>query len=396
MIDKIDIKSKTLLPIPSFLPTIVEKAEKHAKESEPILAGTLTPYEAFKEGFERAIASFIKLGNEGTVKKITSETPLKNIETELMEELIKNLLTDFNSVRFIEKNGSYFAICKGKLYHFSSLLEKTNFNLIELSPVNLAIYHSYMVQGMLYQKPVLNGKRPTSKDFIDADPEKICRTITFAEKEAINIYTGSFYSVMNNMLRGNIREAIQYFYAPLTEKEHVNHAIKEALLHIAVAVHGLNRLPDYTPPINADGQTQKYLYRSDGYLPDSVLEERKWAVLNGGEWTTETGFISSAYFKPTFFGEHVTCATLIKNLKGKKITPLSQFGEGEREVLLPPTQMQWKYKKEIITDIYKNTMHLFIAKPVTVNPPFDPAITKDTYVQTIDPKDNLFLGMDIA
>src|SRR5437016_6263853 len=83
---------------------IAEKHEKHLKESHPILSGVLTPYESFKEGFERAIASFIKLGNEGKAKKIVSEKQTKNIETELMEILIKNLLTDFNSVKFIKQN----------------------------------------------------------------------------------------------------------------------------------------------------------------------------------------------------------------------------------------------------------------------------------------------------
>lgn len=380
--------------------TIEEKHEKHLKESEPILSGVLTPYGAFKGGFERAIASFLKLGNEGKAKKIVSEKPIKNIETELMEKLIKNLLKNFDSVKFIKKDKRYLAISEGKLYQFSNLLEKTNFNLISLSKKDLDSYQKLLDKGKLYEEPQLGMRKPTAKDFIKADPKNLCKNLSFAEKEAINIYTGSAYQVMNSLMRGDIEEAINSNYLPqfLTKKEQANQTIKETLLHIAVAVSGLNKLPDFVPPPGPDGQPQKYLYRGESSLPQSVIDKRKWAVLQGGDITFEMGFISTSFSKPVsgFFSEHSTSGILIKNLKGKKITPLSQFGNSEREVLLPPTQMQWKYEKEIITKTYKNTMPLFLAKPVTVNSPIDPSITKDTYVQTINPKENLLFGIDTA
>ncbi len=392
-----------LIISPLYQPFFVEstkKYEKHVEQSELILSGILTPYEAFKEGFERAIASFIKLGQEGQVKnKIISEVQNKTIETELLEQLIKNLLKDFDSVKFVKKDNRYLAISGGKLYQFSTLLERANFNLISLSKEDIEAYQALLDNNQLLHQPYLHttGHKPSERDFDDLDPDNLCRTISFAEKEAINVYTGNFYRTMNALMRGNIDDAIKYNYLlpdMLSPQAKANQTIKESLLHIALAVSGLNKLPDYVPPNGPDGKPAKYLYRAEGYVPDDVLAKRKWAVLQGGEITTEMGFISTAFEKPAsgFFNEHSQAAILIKNLKGKKVTPLSQFGNAEREILLPPTQMQWLYHKDIITDIFKKQIALFIAKPVTVNLPSHD--TPDTFVNTIDPKDNLMWGVD--
>ena len=131
-----------------------------------------------------------------------------------------------------------------------------------------------------------------------------------------------------------------------------------------------------------------------------MLKKRKWAVLQGGGITTEMGFLSTSYTKPSgFFSEFSQSAILIKSLKGKKITPLSQYGNSEREILLPPTQMQWLYHKDIISDIYKNTIALFIAKTVSVDPKLTIDYTphhEDWLVKTIDQKENAFFGVDTA
>jgi hypothetical protein len=398
--------SLMITPLKSISP-IEEKYEKHQKDSEPILSNVLTPFSAFRDGFERAIASFIKLGQEERVKeKVVSAPQPKSEETQLIENLIKSLLADFDSVKFIKKDKRYLAIADGKLYQFSTILQRVNFNQIELSASDLDAYHQLLDSGRLFQTPHAYARsgRPSEKDFEELDSENICRTLSFAEKEAINIYTGSFYTAMNSLMRGDIDRAIDSQYLPdiLTPKAKVNHGIKETLLHIAVAVSGLNKLPDYVPPLGPDGEPQKYLYRAESNLPKKELKKRKWAVLQGGGITTEMGFISTAYKKPAegFFHEDCQAGVMIKNLKGKKITPLSQFGNGEREVLLPPTQMQWLYHKDIITDIYKNTMALFIAKPVTVAPEltidYKPRSSKEWIVKTIDPQDNILWGVDTA
>ncbi len=391
---------------PLVAPTVVEeKYEKHKQNSEPILSNVLTPYEAFKEGFEKAIASYIKLGQEDLVKnKVVSQPQHKSEETQILEDLIKSLLVDFNSVKFVKQNDRYFAVAHGKLYQFSALLERVNFNQIELTDQELTAYHQLLDSGYLYQTPLLDRGRPTEQDFEELDSEHLCRSLSFAEKEAINIYTGNFYVAMNSLMHGKIDRAIEanYFIPDVfTPKAKINHAIKETLLHIAVAVSGLNKLPDYVPPLGADGQPQKYLYRGEGQVSEETLKKRKWAILNGKGITMEMGFLSTSFQKPAsgFFGEYSQSGLMIKNLKGKKITPLSQYGNGEREILLPPTQIQWLYSKDIISDVYKNQITLFIAKPVNVAPelvidyvPY----TEEWLVKTIDPNENILFGIDTA
>ena len=57
-----------------------EKIEKHIEESLPILENQLSPFEAFRKGCEIAIASYIKLGNEGCVtEKLVYGPQEKNI-----------------------------------------------------------------------------------------------------------------------------------------------------------------------------------------------------------------------------------------------------------------------------------------------------------------------------
>jgi hypothetical protein len=384
-----------------------EKYEKHLKDSDPILSNVLSPFAAFQDGFERAIASYIKLGQEENIKnKVISQQQPKSEETQILENLIKSLLKDFDSVKFIKKEHRYLAIADGKLYQFSTILERVNFNDIELDSTELNAYHQYLDSGRLFQKPHLSSqnRRPTEEDFEELDSENLCRALTFAEKEALNIYTGNSYAAMNNLMRGKIDEAIDCLYIPdiFTPSGKVNHCIKEILLHIGVAISGLNKLPDYTPPSGSDGQPIKYLYRAENHLPEDILKKRKWAALNGQGITMEMGFISTAFEKPAqgFFGEHSQAGLMIKNLKGKKITPLSQFGNNEREILLPPTQMQWLYSKDIVTDVYKNQLALFIAKPVSV--PLDltldyvPRSAEEWIVRTIEPKDNLLWEIDTA
>lgn len=400
------LQASVLAPPTSQTSVIEEKHEKNKQNSDPILSKVLTPYQAFRNGFEKAIASFIKLGQE---KNITSQlektAPNKSEETELMEKLIKNLLYDFDSVKFIKRDGNYLAISHGKLYKFSALLERVDFNQIKLTTAELNAYHKLLVSGRLFEQPFLSrhGRKPTEKDFDDQEEDGGCKKLSLAEKEAINIYTGNSYSAMNNLMRGNVDRAIEKFHIPqmMTKNARINHSIKETLLHIAVAISGLNKLPDYIPPAGPNGEPAKYLYRGENYISKEDLEKRKWAVLKGGGITTEMGFLSTSYLKPAegFFNEHVKSAVMVRSLKGKNITCLSQFGKGEREILLPPTQMQWQYHKDIITDIYKNTMALFIAKPVTVAPELSLDYvprTEEWLVKKIDKQLKDKFGLNVA
>lgn len=338
-----------------------ERAEKHRKNAEPILNGSMSAFRAFQDGKETAISAYLKLDNEDRpMRRIREGEEVRNEETMIMADIIKSLLMDYNSVEFIKQNNKIYVVIKGESHDLKQLLDFTNFNQITFTEASLKKYHDYIDLYFGY-KPWLNNGRPSNNDFTKRDPEGNCKKLNFAEKEAINIYTGSAYLDMNALLRNKLNNFLNN--SPYT----INKSLKEMLLHAAVAVSGLNKMPDFEPTKNNDGTFPKYIYRGESYVSDSILEERLEAVKEGGDVTLEGGFLSAAYGKPVngFFGEHSKCGIMFRNVKGKKIISLSMFGQSEREVLLPPTHVQWRYHKNVISDHAKNTVALFLAIPVT-------------------------------
>ena len=62
--------------------------------------------------------------------------------------------------------------------------------------------------------------------------------------------------------------------------------------------------------------------------------------------------------------------------------------------------MQWLYYKDIVTDIFKNQMILFIAEPVTLAPElaidFAPRSPEEWLVKFFNPKDNFLSSVEAA
>lgn len=343
-----------------------ERVERIRKAAEPILSGEITAFKAFQEGCEKPLAAYLKVGNEDRlIRRIEEGKEVVNEETKTAAFLLKQLLSDIDSVTFIKIGSDYFAVTEHANYDLKKLLEVANFNQITFSKAMLAVYHDLIDYSILKEQPKLPfvWGRPTNKDFIKNDPEAISHHLSLAEKEAINIYTGKAYLQINAFLRGDLDAVV----ANHQSAGEINEKLREALLHAAVAVSGLNKIPDFVPPKNPDGTTPKYLFRGESTIPESLFAKRKWAVEQGGEVTLECGFISTSYGKPNeyFFNENSKSAIMFKNAKGKKVTQLSQYGGAAREILLPPTHIQWRYHKDIITDKEKKVIALFLAKPVS-------------------------------
>lgn len=128
-------------------------------------------------------------------------------------------------------------------------------------------------------------------------------------------------------------------------------------MHAAICVSGLNKLPDYTPPPRPDGSIPHYLYRAQAGDP-SVVSERK-RLMDHGEVTTVFQLMSTSYGYATF-QYRAGIYTLVRNVKGKLVQPLSQHPL-EQEVLVPPTQLFFQYHRE---DPASGT-HFYIARPVS-------------------------------
>lgn len=348
----------------------------HRSIDDPSIASqpSKNPFKDFCHGAEQAVAAYLLQGNENGVKHQLYFGP-QNITSETIKakKIIDSLLDDYESVSFYKKNGQFYAAIGNEKIDFSATIKRVNFNHIKLSYDQLVVYNRLFNTQNFLNKPMRAGfdNTPVDKDYFEEnDPKKICKNITLAEKKAINIYTGSFHESMNALMRGKIDHCINCNGALpsyLSKTKKINLTLKETILHVTAAVGGLNKLPDYDPPKNSDGTKPQYLYRGEG---EEMKELRRKAMQDGGEVTMELGFISASYEKPasSFFNEYSGNGILIKNVNGKNITPLSQFQDAEREILLPPTQLQWLYHKEVKAP-NGNKLNLFLAIPVRV--PFD-------------------------
>lgn len=362
---------------------IANETEIHRSIDDASISRRSSPEEAFidfSQGAGDAVAAYLAEDNENCLKHELNYGPQTITEETKQGQIIVNaLLQNYKSVKFFKNKSTIFVSTGKHTFNFTNLIKGLNFNHLILKSDQLIAYNKLLDSQYISYKSHSHGydNRPTDEQyFMDMDPRGICSTISLAEKRAINIYTGGAHYGMNALMRGLLDDAIKANHnlpSYYSSKEKLNYTLKEFLLHCAVAVHGLKQLPDYDPPEREDKTKPQYLYRGEG---GSTISTRIEAVQEGGKVTLELGFISTSYDRPSgiFVNSYTPCGVLLVNVSGKDITPLSMFGEGEREVLLPPTQIQWMYHKEIPTK-ESRTMHLFLALPVRV-PVEKPTIKK--------------------
>lgn len=356
----------------------------------------------FEKGRGDEVVSYLKVS---TIKKqssddnmlatITKQAPVfgpqsKNSETMAMENILHELLRDYESVKFKFKDRKLFVRYRDtqtaqiKTVDMSPLLTNVNFNHISLSPSCITKYENYLTNssqlGYKLNKHKFNVK-PENQSAFD-EKSGPCGKLRLGEKKAINIYTGKMYTPMNLFLRGEFKAAADHILNDdgvhsdyQFEEDKRNQAYKECLLHCAVAIAALNQIPDY--------RDDKYLFRCEGNgVPDEVIKNRIKAVNDGGGVTLEMGLISTAYHKPaeSFISSDTKAFIIFHVRNGKNVTQVSQYGKSEREILLPPTQIYWKYHKEVKAkniDNHNRDVHLFYALPMTV----------DTHTPVLGPKE---------
>lgn len=279
-----------------------------------------------------------------------AEGPLnKNVHTYRYEQLMHDFLSGEKYT--LEKRDDNFIVKFGesKEYNVTEILKYANLNHLEISEQDAQSYMAFLATDEAKYPPhkpnEAKPKVPTKlssvaemseydKGVLDSNPE--LASMMQAERMAINIYSTGFYRPANSMLRGG----------DISEKE-----IKELICTTGMAVAGLNKI-DEEKPVNT--------FRAEKDTPDEVLKSRVNAAENGGV-TIESGFISSAMDKPdTSFGFKNTSDTnvgvVFQNLVGKNINAMSAF-PGEREFLIPPTQVAWQHHVNV------HGGHIFTARP---------------------------------
>lgn len=264
---------------------------------------------------------------------------------------------------------------KLKKLELSKLLKETNFNHMSFSPEEIEKFTPFLNSAnFTIEKPEHDNPYPQT------GPEA---RLLEAERNAINIYTGPAYSNMIQLMQGKMDDILDL--APTLPKGKIagTKKLKSLLITTAIAVQGLHKLPRYEPPPGPDGQKAPFFFRKE---KDKNLQERIDAVKGGGTITTETGFISASRGKPAegmayklrpivtlFYSEGCTCFDVSKLSKHPT----------EDEVLLTPTQIQWKEYRELSPINFNlvetqgsysydgsfklETKHLFIAKAVRVD-----------------------------
>lgn len=176
----------------------------------------------------------------------------------------------------------------------------------------------------------------TRKDLKSTQDEieglKSLKNLHHAEMVSINKYTGSSFSSINALSRGqyDAKSGNNYYFKD--EKGDLNQdAVKKRLVDLAVVSNGLNKVHAVNRP--------SVIRNQDAYGVDQMIKDAQ-----KGNVTNSNSLLSTSYHDG--FGKMDNkpvdkVEIILKNVKGVNVSPISQAA-GEREFLLPPsTQLKW-------------------------------------------------------
>lgn len=319
-----------------------------------------TKMEADKEIHKQIIKGI----DEGVIEYLRSKTKpefsqalvygpqKKSQETALMQEILDKLLDNTTHYTFENAGNNVFYLKEGEKYvtdkksgerlNFSEFIKNVNFNYISLSKEQCAKFEKiFHEKGNLADYTKMRSENTPSPE-----TEKL----EGGEKMAIFSYTSIHDGEMKKLLQGRLHNL-------------QGADIGFILLEAAAAISGLNKLPDYEI---TGKQQSKFLYRFDENVPTAIIKARIDAVNNGGGITTEMGLASTSHTHGSESFTDRNIITIFENAKGKSIESLSHFhgDKTEREVLLPPTKVQWLHYKELHIGSGKS-VHVFVARAVS-------------------------------
>lgn len=307
--------------------------------------------EHIKQGHGNQVAAYVKqrsiFGTKGRDVDIgpQNQTP----ETKQMENILNGLLENFEGYDFsLDTDGTTLVTHpNGDTENFTEIAANTNFSQLSLSPEKLEIFMKLIESSDLSDR--IQG---LAKDVVvPIDPKLSSQgELTKVEKFAIGYYTSNEYKELQNAFKGDLLAAT----AKYSDK---NSAFKLRLLLAIVAAATLEKLPNYEPK-NANN---RFLYRYDQISQDE-LNKRIEAVGGGGNVTNEQGMISTSHTTPAESFEQRNVIVLYENCKGKSIESMAAMDE--REIVLPPTQVQWTHYYTYF-DENGAQQHVFVAKAVS-------------------------------
>ncbi len=212
-------------------------------------------------------------------------------------------------------------------YNLSEILKFANLQHIVLQEEDRKKYLDFLDTRSRIKpaKSEQDDAIPTEEDFANNDKEGFLKEVSYAEKCAINIWTGKAYESMQYLLTNRISK--------ISDK---GDDVLDTLVHSVMACSGLNKV---------QGFIIHHTFRWESAHSKATLNrnaDRISATEKGGDVIMESAFVSTAYKKPShvFFTPGKTNVGIFytDGIIGKNIVSVSQHPD-EREFLIPPTQV---------------------------------------------------------
>jgi hypothetical protein len=364
------------------------------EESKKTIPGGQLEVEAFLQGIEKNVIKWLEAGSGIVTRDVVSGPRAKTTETQYCEDILGSIITDPNSVTISEKEEeetkevggkkvkekvtNYYVKFQATIRRWewdektntnkeiivekkqmecklNDLMSKANFSQIRLTPEQLEAY-ARGKDRFTFQPSLDDQQLKDRVNSPDLDPplskteKDTLLDLRPSERLAIHMYTMEGPYIMVNFL---LRNRPDLMFAQLQERtgtdtstaEQRTALLKESLLQAGAVSSALTSLPNYEGSVDTAGKKRQYLYRADVNLPQQIVEQRIRLARDGGI-SCEAGFLSTSHTTPAenLVLSNPTTLTIIRNAYGKHVSPLSVFGENE--VLLPPTQIQWKGAQE--------------------------------------------------
>lgn len=359
----------------------------------------------FAEGNITSLIEEMCKGSHGTTiadlsNALVPQGPLEMTpESREIETIVKQLLGHFSGTQILTpapqteiktittKTGGntkhLFITVGGKEHDFTALMANMNWAHIRLNTDDFHRYEQYVSKnGKSQMKPKKQGKNeyPDPHYFDARDEHQILVNLSYAEKLALNIYSGQeifgynttegkpgrYYAALNQLLRGeDPSEIFKDTSNKALSGQNLTDAVSEMLMHLAMVNSGLNKPVPVVPAAT---------YRKEWNMPPSVIQERIDSIKSGGEILLNMQMASTSHTRPGFKPNDALgqggCALAFVNLWGVDITSVSQSAS-ENEVLIPPSQM-----RVIGHMVNSQGEHIFVVTLARTPTAFDPQTQK--------------------
>lgn len=280
--------------------------------------------------------------NEKQIGFIQGPLPLKQ-STKDIEYVVKSLLDPSITVVFSHDQNKELIVTIGSqpINLTQALADDPDLDHIHLSQNEYDQYILYVTNHSEFKPSSLN---PNHYKQDEKDHQIDSTLLHFAEKIAINVYTGPSYKIINPFFRNNGKQ--QPTDTSLSNSK-MQTRIKDILLVAVIATLGLNRLPLK--------DTIK-LFRIDKQLPDECIEKRIKCHTDTDLFHEKSFFSTSEFQLQSDFNDSGNAYSLIINDNAKSIRAYSCL-KMEEEFLFSPGK-----NLAVLSHKKENNTHYFLLK----------------------------------